>query len=157
KQTANVTYGQPPAGRGGGGGRGGRGGGQRGGGPGGFAAAAFGVQGENASEDKGAKITEVTAGTPAAAGGLLANDVVKKVGDKDIKTYQDLIDAITAPQTGSTLRVEVARGTETQTLAVAYNPQFGRGGRGGGGGGGGGGRGGGARWNWDTPYIISPH
>jgi photosystem II stability/assembly factor-like uncharacterized protein len=33
----------------------------------------------------------------------------------------------------------------------------GGGGKGGGGKGGGGGMGGGVRWNWDTPFIISPH
>jgi photosystem II stability/assembly factor-like uncharacterized protein len=109
--------------------RAGQGGGGAGGGTG-----YLGLQGEDAGDDQGARLEEVTAGGPADRAGLKADDVIKRVGDRRVRTYQDLLDAARAARAGDTVKVEVARGDETRVVELTYGQR--PGGPGGGAGGG---------------------
>ena len=131
--------------------RGGRGGNQ----PGGAPVATLGLTGEDAGEDPGAKITQVTAGGPAATAGLRANDIITKVGDKEIKAYQDLVAVVTAARVGDRVKIEFLRDGTKQVVDAAYGQQAP--GAGGQRGGGRGIRPPGQRFNWNTPILLSPH
>src|SRR4029079_10239122 len=89
---------------------------------------------------------------PAAQAGLQADDVIKKAGDRDIKSYQDLLNVLQAAQPGQTVRLTIEREGQTRDVTLTYGPPGGRGGRGGGGGGGGG-RGGGANRPFGAQYF----
>jgi S1-C subfamily serine protease len=66
----------------------------------------------NLAVDKGAMVTEVMPETPAAKGGLKAEDVIIGVGDKDVANPQELRDAITAGKVGGEVVLKVMRGKD---------------------------------------------
>ncbi len=74
--------------------------------------------------EKGAVITEVVPGSPAATAGLRANDVITRVGDEDIETNADLQAAVRGLSPGSRVEVQWKRGTEDRkaTVALAARP-----------------------------------
>ena len=74
----------------------------------------LGVQLEDT--DQGVTIREVVTGSPAEKAGLKVDDIITKIGDKDIKTASDASDAVQAQKVGDKITIEVKRGTETQTL-----------------------------------------
>ncbi len=76
----------------------------------------MGIRGQNGTG--GALLTSVTEGGPTAEAGLKANDVVSKVGKKEIKTYDDLIAEIRARNAGDEMPVEVKRGDKTVKATV---------------------------------------
>jgi photosystem II stability/assembly factor-like uncharacterized protein len=139
-------------------GRGGQGKAKAGGGgnqPGAAPVPTLGLTGDDAGEDGGAKVTAVTAGGPAATAGLRINDIITKVGDKEIKNNPDLLAAIAAGRPGQAVKVEVLRGGAPQVIDAT----FGQAAAGGGGRRGGGGsiRPPGQRFNWNTPILLSSH
>ncbi|MEO8610473.1 MAG: PDZ domain-containing protein [Chloroflexota bacterium] len=97
----------------------------------------LGVQLEDT--DQGVTIREVVSGSPAEKAGLKVNDIITKIGDKDIKTASDAADAVQAQKVGDKITIEVKRGTETQTVDATLEASsvpmvqtipFGRGNRG---------------------------
>jgi photosystem II stability/assembly factor-like uncharacterized protein len=100
-----------------------------------IAAAYLGLTGGDAGGDKGAKLESVTAGGPADKAGLKAGDVIRKIGDKEVKNYQGIIDANAAAKPGDKAKIEIVRGEDKLTLDATYGERPGR--RGGPGGGGG--------------------
>jgi photosystem II stability/assembly factor-like uncharacterized protein len=101
---------------------------RQGGGGGRFGGGAYlGLQGEDAGDDKGAKLEEVTADGPAARAGLKAGDVIRKVGDKEVKNYEGLLEVARAARPGDKVKVEVVRGKDPMTLELTYGERPGRG------------------------------
>ena len=63
------------------------------------------------------RIDAVTPGSPAAAAGLMAGDVVKSIDGRQIDSYQQ-IDLLVATSTGQSLEFVVDRGGESKAIAV---------------------------------------
>ena len=66
-------------------------------------------------------ITGVRSGGPADRAGLLANDVITKLGDYDIKNIYDYTDALSKFKPGEETEVVVKRGTEELKLKLTFN------------------------------------
>ncbi|MCR9295987.1 MAG: PDZ domain-containing protein [bacterium] len=77
----------------------------------------MGIQGEDASSG-GAVLTVVTPDGPSDKAGVKAGDIVVKVGDKEIKGYDALIEEIRARQAEEVMQIEVKRGEKTLQLKV---------------------------------------
>jgi photosystem II stability/assembly factor-like uncharacterized protein len=97
----------------------------------------LGVQGANA--DAGAKLTEITDGSPAAKAGLKAGDIIIAVDGKIILKYEELVSLIGSKKPGDKMTLKVSRNREGKDVAVTLErrpEEFvagggGRGGRGG--------------------------
>jgi putative serine protease PepD len=70
------------------------------------------------SDGQGARIQEVSPGSPAADARLQAGDLVTRVGDRIVRGWEDLVLAIRELEAGSTAEVRVLRGDAEQTLRV---------------------------------------
>jgi len=69
--------------------------------------------------DKGTFITEVAPGSPADEAGLEAGDVIVGLGDQEIATAQDLIEAIHSSEVGQRVKITFWRGnTQNTTYAT---------------------------------------
>ncbi|MFN3190910.1 MAG: PDZ domain-containing protein [Aureliella sp.] len=77
----------------------------------------MGIQGQDQSGG-GALLSSVTTDGPADKAGVKTNDIVVKVGEKSIKTYQDLITEIRARKAKEEMPVEVRRGEKTVKVTV---------------------------------------
>jgi serine protease Do len=69
--------------------------------------------------DKGAFVGEVTAGSPAAAAGLRAGDVITRVDGRAVEIGSDVVDAVSSHAIGDKVAVDVVRDGKHQTLRVA--------------------------------------
>ncbi|MBI3821751.1 MAG: PDZ domain-containing protein [Planctomycetes bacterium] len=88
----------------------------------------LGFQGEDANP--GAKITLIVDGGPASKAGLQIGDVVRAVGKKEVKTYDDLVEEIRTKNAGDKLVLKVKRDDATKDIEVTLGerPGFGKGG-----------------------------
>ncbi|HVF20212.1 MAG TPA: trypsin-like peptidase domain-containing protein [Mycobacteriales bacterium] len=66
-------------------------------------------------EADGVLVRSIPAGTPAAAAGLQAGDIIVKIGEKAIATADDLVLAIRAHRIGDTVTVEYIRSGQRRT------------------------------------------
>jgi photosystem II stability/assembly factor-like uncharacterized protein len=82
----------------------------------------LGVRTEDAPN--GSRVAEVTAGSPAAAAGLLAGDVVTAADKQPIKTSAQLVERITAGKVGDKLSLTLVRGKETKTIEVTLGERL---------------------------------
>ncbi|MDT7705120.1 MAG: putative serine protease PepD [Pseudonocardiales bacterium] len=80
------------------------------------------VGGQPAAGD-GATIAAVQAGSPAAAAGLKAGDVVTKVGDARVQDFSDLVARIGANAPGAQISLTVTSGGATKTVQVTLGSQ----------------------------------
>jgi putative serine protease PepD len=71
-----------------------------------------------ASGGAGAQLAQVDAGSPAAAAGLQAGEVVTKVDDARVQDFADLIARIGAHAPGDTVTLTVGEGTTARTVEV---------------------------------------
>jgi putative serine protease PepD len=69
--------------------------------------------------DGGVSISEVKAGTPAAAAGLEVGDVITDAGGTAVSSSADLQKAVDARQPGDTVSIEVIRNGQSKTVKVA--------------------------------------
>ncbi len=76
----------------------------------------LGVQTEQKGDD--CVITAVTPGSPAEKAGLKVNDVIRKLGDKDVANAADMPKLIQAKKVGDKVVIEIQRGEETLSLNV---------------------------------------
>jgi photosystem II stability/assembly factor-like uncharacterized protein len=98
----------------------------------------IGLVGEDAEGEDGAKVTRVIPGGPADTAGLKMDDIVKKIGDKAIKTYDDLLTTVSGAKPKDMVTLQVKRGEKVESVELTYGErQPGKGGGGGGGGPGG--------------------
>ncbi|MEO6121083.1 MAG: PDZ domain-containing protein, partial [Acidimicrobiales bacterium] len=67
---------------------------------------------------------DIVPGSPAAVAGLERNDVVTKLGDKQIATNADLTEAVRRHAPGDEVQVEFSRDQEslTATLELGTRP-----------------------------------
>jgi putative serine protease PepD len=70
------------------------------------------------SASTGALVQEVSAGSPAAAAGIVAGDIIVKVGTQTVTSAEDMFVAVQTCDVGVPLPVVVARGSGTTTLTV---------------------------------------
>lgn len=80
----------------------------------------MGVIGEDVDQDGGAKLTTITEGGPADKAGLKANDVVVKMGDKQITSYQAMLDLARDAKPNDKVKVVVKRNDKEETLELTY-------------------------------------
>ncbi len=99
----------------------------------------MGLQGDDAEDTDGAKITRVTPEGPAEAAGLKVDDVVVKMGDKTIKTYEEMLAVANTAKPNDKVKLQVKRAGKPLAVELVYGerPAGGRGFGGGGGGAGG--------------------
>ncbi len=77
----------------------------------------LGVQTQDAS-GAGAQVGAVTAGGPAATGGLQAGDVITALGGKSVDDSTALSSLVDAHKVGDSVQVKVTRGGQTKTLTI---------------------------------------
>lgn len=71
---------------------------------------------------KGAQIANVTQGGPAEQGGILENDVVVKVGDREVDDADEFVVAVRQLAIGEPAPIEVVRDGRRVTLTVTPRP-----------------------------------
>ncbi|MBY0461057.1 MAG: PDZ domain-containing protein, partial [Gemmataceae bacterium] len=79
-----------------------------------------GIFGEDAEGEDGAKVTRVFPNSPAETAGLKMDDVIKKMGDKAIKTNDDLVAVTAAAKPNDKVKLEVKRGDKTEAIELTY-------------------------------------
>jgi len=67
-------------------------------------------------ERDGAQVNNVDAGGPAANAGLQEADVIIAIGDREIRSSEELVVAVDAYEPGDTISVEFVRGRNSQTV-----------------------------------------
>lgn len=78
----------------------------------------LGVEGSSLPGGKGARISSVGDGTPAAAAGMKEGDVIVSANSEPIKSMDELISFLTAQKVGAKVSLEVDRDGSKVTLAV---------------------------------------
>jgi len=78
----------------------------------------FLVMRQNLPVNQGVMITQVAPDSPASAAGLQAGDVIVGLGDKEITSADDLIQAINASQIGQRVNISYWRGNSQQTTTA---------------------------------------
>jgi aminopeptidase YwaD len=81
----------------------------------------MGVVPDYSSTAEGLQITGVKSGGPADKAGLLAEDIITKLGDYEIKNIYDYTDALSKFKPGEDTEVVVKRGNEELKLKVTFN------------------------------------
>jgi photosystem II stability/assembly factor-like uncharacterized protein len=76
----------------------------------------LGVQGADA--DAGAKLTQVTADSPAAKAGLKADDIILALDAKPILSYNHLVEALGTHKAGEKVTLKVSRNRESKEIVV---------------------------------------
>lgn len=76
----------------------------------------LGIQGENG--DGGAKLTQITADSPASKAGLKAGDVIKAVDKKEIAGYEPLAELIRTHKAGDKLNLSLIREGKPMEIVV---------------------------------------
>ncbi len=80
----------------------------------------MGVMPSYTSDVTGLKVDGVTDGKPAQKAGILAGDVITKIGDYEIKDIQNYMDALGKFEKGQTVPVKLKRNGEEMTVNVAF-------------------------------------
>ncbi|MGI5128557.1 S1C family serine protease [Pseudonocardia sp. CA-107938] len=88
----------------------------------------LGVQGNTAPASPavaspGARLDVVQPGSPAAAAGIVAGDVVTKVGDTKVEDFTDLVARIGSYAPGAQVPLTVTSGGQTKTVTVTLGSQ----------------------------------
>lgn len=68
--------------------------------------------------DRGVRLSGVSEGSPAAAAGIRAGDIVLAIGASEVADLQGMTDALGAHKPGQTVDVRVLRGDTTLTLRI---------------------------------------
>ncbi len=80
----------------------------------------LGVMPDYSYSGKGLKITGVTEGKPAQKGGLLANDVITKIGEYEILDIYSYMDALSKFKKGEKTTVTVSRNNQLHQLGIEW-------------------------------------
>lgn len=73
---------------------------------------------EGLSVDRGALIAEIVAGSPAAAAGLQAGDIIVSFADTQVTNIADLVQAIRTSEIGEEVEIVLVRGEDTKTTTA---------------------------------------
>lgn len=80
----------------------------------------MGVMPDYTFEGQGMRIDGVTDGKPASKAGLLKGDVVKKLGNEEVKDVMTYMKALSTYKKGDTTTVEVFRNGEVKTFQITF-------------------------------------
>jgi hypothetical protein len=80
----------------------------------------MGVMPDYTYDGEGMRIDGVTDGKPAFKAGLIKGDVIKKLGNTEIKNVQDYMKALSNFKKGDTAPLEVLRNGEIKTFSVTF-------------------------------------
>lgn len=80
----------------------------------------------NVTVTDGALVTEVAEDSPAAAAGLMVNDIITAVNGEPVNAEWTLVDRIAAYEPGDVLTLEVLRGEESLQIEVTLAEREGR-------------------------------
>jgi len=80
----------------------------------------MGIMPDYTFEGEGMRIDGVSEGKPAFKAGLAKDDIVKKLGDVQIKSVQDYMKALGNFKKGDTAKIEVMRGSQVKVLDVQF-------------------------------------
>lgn len=80
----------------------------------------MGVMPDYTFEGEGMRIDGVTDNKPAFKAGVLKGDVVKKLGNHEVKDVQGYMKALSNFKKGDTTTIEVQRGNEVKTLNITF-------------------------------------
>jgi serine protease Do len=83
----------------------------------------IGVRGAEQSDE--ARIVVVFPGTPADKAGMKAGDIVLKFDDKDVKTFEQLVQLVSERQPGDKIKILVKRDDETAELSLVIGKRGG--------------------------------
>ncbi len=83
----------------------------------------IGVQGSESSD--AARVAAVFPGTPAEKAGLKTGDIIVKFGDKEIKTFVELIQLVGEERPGNQVKLRVKRGEKTLNLRLVIGKRGG--------------------------------
>ena len=78
----------------------------------------IGIRMEDAGEDKGVKVLEVMADSPAKKAGIQPEDVVESLDSKPVKNMQSLLSILTKCKAGKEYPIVVRRGKESKDLKI---------------------------------------
>jgi serine protease Do len=67
---------------------------------------------------KGVHVSDVVAGGPAAAGGVMPGDIIVKLNDKPVTSQNELSRVVAGTHTGDTIKIDVLREGKPKTLTV---------------------------------------
>jgi S1-C subfamily serine protease len=73
---------------------------------------------ENLSVDRGARIVEVVADSPADTAGLREGDIIIRFRDEEISNVADLVRAIRVSEIGEWVEIVFVRGKDTKTTSA---------------------------------------
>lgn len=80
----------------------------------------MGVMPDYTYEGEGLRIDGVTDNRPAAKAGVLAGDVVKKLGDMEVKNIEDYMKALSKFKKGDSTKVQVLRKNEIKEFDLTF-------------------------------------
>jgi membrane-associated protease RseP (regulator of RpoE activity) len=80
-------------------------------------------QAGNQQQEQGAIVGEVMPNGPAAKAGLAQGDVITKAGNQNIRTYDELVNAIAKQKSGDKLELHVRRNGQDKTMTVTLGSQ----------------------------------
>ena len=80
----------------------------------------LGIMPDYTYEGEGVHVDGVTDGKPAAKAGLQRGDRIIGLGDTEIHTIRDYMQALSKFQKGETAKVKVVRGSETKEMEVTF-------------------------------------
>jgi len=72
----------------------------------------------NLTVQEGAFVDSVSSGSPAERAGILAGDVIVRIGDTRVRGVEDVFAAVRAQKVGDTVDIEVVRDGVTRTLSA---------------------------------------
>ena len=78
------------------------------------------------SPTAGALVAAVAPGGPAEKAGIARGDIILSVGDKDVSTPRDVIDALGSSKAGDSVAVKLSHGDATRTVQVTLEASNGR-------------------------------
>jgi serine protease Do len=78
----------------------------------------MGISIEDVAEGTGAKVIEVTEGSPAAKAGITKNDIITAVDGKEIKDVTALQEKAATMEAGNTLSVKLTRDGKSKEVTV---------------------------------------
>jgi len=80
----------------------------------------MGVMPDYVYEGQGMRIDGVTANKPASKAGILAGDIVKKLGGMEVTDVHSYMKALSQFKKGDTTQVEVLRGEKLLTFPISF-------------------------------------
>jgi S1-C subfamily serine protease len=83
----------------------------------------LGVTSETDNSGRGARVTQVVAGSPAERGGILSGDIVSAIDGQPVRSSQDVVGAIASRRPGDEVTVEIQRAGVQQSLRVTLGTQ----------------------------------